>query len=206
MDGLLGLLRDFSAPAVFNPWRDDDPLDCLPGGAERRADRLRDHFACAPVALLVGEAAGYQGCHFSGIPFTNEKLILAGDVPRVSSAFRLTLREPPWSEPSATIVWGALRELGVADRVVLWNAFAWHPHKPGEPLSNRRPTTEELRAGLPVLRAVLERYAGVPIVAVGRVSESTLASLGIGVAATVRHPAMGGANEFRAGLEDFFKH
>ncbi len=205
VDRLLETLTQYSAPNVFNPWRDDDPMDALPGGAERRIERLRAHFECEPVALLIGEAPGYQGCHFSGIPFTNEKLIMAGAVPRVSSVFRLTAREPAWSEPSATIVWGALRELGVAERAVLWNAFAWHPHKPGVPLSNRRPTPQEVRSGLPALKAVIAKFAGAPIVAVGRVAEATLAQLGIPIAATVRHPAMGGATEFRAGMNAFLR-
>ncbi len=185
---------------MFNPWREADPLDAARGAPQQRVARLRAHFECEPSVLLVGEAAGYQGCHFSGIPFTNEKLILAGAIPRVTSPVRLTTRERPWCEPSATIVWGTLRQLGIADRTVLWNTFAWHPHKPGNRLSNRPPTRQELENGVEILRAVLRHFAAIPVVPVGQVAARTLQSLGVRALAPVRHPAMGGATAFREGM------
>ena len=36
-----------------------------------------------PGYLLIGEASGYQGCRISGIPFTSERLIMEGVVPRL---------------------------------------------------------------------------------------------------------------------------
>lgn len=187
---------------VFNPWIQIDPMDG-PNASAARLTRLRAHFNCDPLLILIGEAPGYQGCHFSGVPFTNEKLILENMIPRVSApSGRFTLRDRPWCEPSATIVWRALHELGIADRVVMWNAFAWHPHKPGEPYSNRAPTRAEIDAGLPVLRAVLDHFAGVPVVPVGRVAEVTLSALGIKTRPGIRHPANGGASKFRAGLRE----
>ncbi len=164
--------------------------------------RLERHFDCDPLMLLVGEAPGYQGCHFSGVPFTNEKLILDGKIPRVHAPARITSRQRSFCEPSATIVWGALHDLGFADRVVMWNAFAWHPHKPGEPYSNRAPARAELQSGIPVLRAVLSHFSGVPIVPIGRVAESTLKLMGVEARPALRHPSMGGASQFRAGLTE----
>ncbi len=199
---ILDILKSFEGPNVFNPWRQQDPLDLLEGAAEARRQRLAAHFSCSPLFLLVGEAPGYQGCHYSGSAFTNEKLILEGRIPRVSSAFRLTTRPRPWCEPSATIVWGQLHELGIADRVVLWNAFAWHPHQPDNLLSNRTPTPTELQAGLPALEAVISHFSGVPVVPIGQVSARTLGKLGVKCLPSVRHPAMGGANAFRAGLSE----
>jgi len=199
MNDLIEQLAEFTVPNVFNPWRDVDPLDIGSGELHRRL-RLGRHFNVRPKLLLIGEAPGYQGCHFSGVPFTNEKLILDGAIPRVHTSGRLTKRERPWCEPSATIVWRTLHDLDLADEVVLWNAFAWHPHKPGNPMSNRAPTPAELRAGKPVLMAVLEYFAGVPVVPVGRVAENTLSKMGIKTLPAVRHPSMGGANEFRSGL------
>jgi hypothetical protein len=51
-----------------------------------------------------------------------------------------------------------------------------------------------------VLDAVLASFARAKVVAVGKVAERTLRNLGREPDATVRHPSMGGATEFRAGL------
>lgn len=201
-------LASFESVDVFNPWRQWDPLDGGPIGSFGpsttgplgRLARLYAHFDCSPRFLLVGEAPGYQGCHFSGVPFTNEALLLKGTVSRIKVDGRLTRRPLSWSEPSATIMWGALHDLGVADQVVLWNAFAWHPHKAGKLYSNRAPTTKELAAGQPILEYVIERFRDAKLVAVGQVAAKTLAHLGHEPYAVLRHPSMGGAPEFREGL------
>lgn len=195
---LLDSIIGFSAPNVFNPWRDSDPLDAYSSeGPSHRVARLAQHFNCLPSFLLIGEAPGYQGCHFSGVPFTNEALLLDGAVPRVPCHARITTRPLPWREPSATIVWKELHKLGIAAETVMWNAFAWHPHKPGEPMSNRAPTKQELSAGADVLRSVLEHFNSCRYIAVGQVAKRALEQAGISVFATVRHPSMGGANQFR---------
>lgn len=195
---LLDAVVNFTAPNVFNPWRDSDPLDAYGSeGATHRVARLAQHFRCLPRFLLIGEAPGYQGCHFSGVPFTNEALLLDGAVPRVPCQVRITTRPLPWREPSATIVWKELHRLGIAESTVMWNAFAWHPHKPGEPMSNRAPTRQELNAGASVLRAVLDHFDYSRYVAVGQVAKVALERAGISVFATVRHPSMGGATQFR---------
>lgn len=195
-------IRTFSAPNVFNPWSDHDPLDGFPvAGPALRLSRLAEHFDCEPKYLLVGEAPGYQGCHFSGVPFTNEKLLLEGRIPRIRANLRITTRPKPWSEPSATIMWRVLHDLQIASETVMWNAFAWHPHKPGEPMSNRAPTDAELVKGADVLRAVTVHFGGAHIIAVGRVAEKALRRLGVGTNGAVRHPSMGGATAFRSGMQ-----
>ncbi len=194
-------LLAFRSAHVFNPWVEPDPLD-LDGAcsAAARLARLRAHFAVEPMLVLIGEAAGYQGCHFSGMAFTNERLMIEGRIPRIECPGRFTSRPRPWCEPSATVVWGALHALGIADRAVLWNSFAWHPFKPGNPYSNRAPTRSELEAGRAVLDGVLGSFAGAPVIAVGQVAGRSLRALGREPAGVLRHPSMGGANEFRAGL------
>lgn len=202
----------FRSPLVFNPWDEFDPLDASGYGWFRRRVRLGEHFnIAAPKFLLIGEAPGYQGCHFSGVPFTNEKLILEGVIPRVREEARFTTRRLPWSEPSATIVWRTLHNLGIAESTVMWNAFAWHPHKPDVPMSNRSPTEKELFAGLDVLQMVVDHFRNpdpvaqlltqpVMVVAVGRTAEKALKKLNITTAGAARHPSMGGAKEFAAGM------
>jgi uracil-DNA glycosylase len=125
--------------------------------------------------LLVGEAAGYQGARISGVPFTSERQ-LSGSGP---------------AEATATIVHRALAELDLAEQVLLWNVVPTHPHRTGDPLSNRRPTRSEVEAGLPFLR---ELARGRRAIAVGRLAQAVVGG------PYVRHPSHGGAREFRAAL------
>jgi uracil-DNA glycosylase len=195
------LLSTPTDQGVFNPWRDHDPgTDAVPDAAAARIGRLRAFFATQPRWLLLGEAAGYQGAHVSGIPFTSERLLLEGAIPRVRmDGRRLSTRARPWSEPSATTVWGTLHALDRASDTLLWNAYPWHPHKAGVLQSNRTPTPAERRAGLPVLQALLAALPGVRCFAVGRNAEASLAEVGV-TATPLRHPSMGGATAFREGL------
>jgi Uracil DNA glycosylase superfamily len=122
--------------------------------------------------LLVGEAPGYRGARVSGIPFTSERQ-LCGSGP---------------AEATATIVHRVLGELGLDERTLLWNAVPTHP---GTEASNRAPSATEVDAG--------RRFAsllgvGRHVIPVGRIAESALGIPGI------RHPARGGAREFRAAL------
>jgi len=147
-----------------------------PGAALRRA-RLSDYLelhADAPL-LLVAEAPGFRGTRISGIPLTSERQ-LSGTGP---------------SEATATIVHRVLAELGLLQSVLLWNVVPTHPHLPGKPASNRRPTRDEVEASRPFLDALAH---GRSVLAVGRVAEVALGMPGI------RHPSHGGANAFRAGL------
>jgi hypothetical protein len=197
----LRLLQSASGPNTFNPWLDhDDHTDKHPDASRHRIARLKSHLICNARYLLVGEAPGYQGCKVTGIPFTSERLVLAGNIPRITTkSLRLTSRPRPWSEPSATIVWTTLHELRIADQTILWNAFPWHPHKPGNPHSNRTPNAAERNAGQPVLRALLALYPKTRVFAVGRNAEAALCEIGH-AATPLRHPSMGGARLFRTQL------
>jgi uracil-DNA glycosylase len=203
IDEFFARLRAAPRGAIFNPWYARDPgTDLAADAAAARQARLRAHLQCEPRIVLVGEAAGYQGCHVSGLAFTSERLILEGSIPRVSATARLSSRVRPWSEPSATTVWGTLHALGLADRAVLWNCFPWHPHRPGEPQSNRTPTREEYASGLPVLQLLCSLYPDAQVLAVGKGAHAGLRALGRETPC-LRHPSMGGATAFRAGLADW---
>jgi hypothetical protein len=96
-------------------------------------------------------------------------------------------------------VWQALAGAGLAQATVLGNAFPLHPHRPGEPLSNRRPTGAELDTMAGVLPCLLGLFPGARVVAVGTVARDRLAVMGV-QAVAVRHPANGGVTAFRAGM------
>jgi len=113
---------------------------------------------------------------------------------------RESVRPAGFTEPTATIVWGRMREAGLHGRDwVNWNTVAWHPQGTNA-LKNRTPTPEEFRAGLPALRSFLALFPRVPVVAVGEKARGILEELDVPVVAAVRHPANGGATEFRKGI------
>ena len=127
---------------------------------------------------------------------------MEGVIPRVSQPRgRLSTRETSFAEPSATIVWKTLYQLRLQDDVVPWNALQMHPHRPGEPWTNRTPTAAELAHGGPGLKILLDAFPTARVVAIGRKAAELLADSGIQAAATVRHPANGGAREFASGME-----
>src|SRR5208337_238397 len=120
---LTDTLKSTFSPTLFNPWR-DHCADCKPcNGPDAKLARLAAHLACNPKFILCGEAPSHRGCRHSGIAFTSERQLLAGEIPRISPvSYRLTSRARPYSESSATIVWGALYNLGIEKRTILWNA------------------------------------------------------------------------------------
>ncbi len=186
---------------LFHPWREQCPFDAEGSGPEGRLARLASHLDCQPRLILVGEACGYQGCRYSGIPFTSERLLLEGAIPRMALVkARLSLRAKPFSEPSATIVWKSLHRLGLAGDTILWNALPLHPHRVETPWSNRTPTDNELAVGAEALMLLRQAFAEAAVVAVGRKAEASLQRLGLQCDGAVRHPANGGATAFFQGL------
>lgn len=137
-----------------------------------RIEAYLDARACASI-LLVGEAPGYRGTRVSGIPLTSER--------------QLTGTGP--AEATATVVHSALAELGVTGDVLLWNVVPTHP---GDERSNRRPSRTQIEAGLPFVR---ELARGRRVIPVGRIAQEACGGT------YLRHPAHGGAAEFRRGLE-----
>jgi len=189
-------------PGLFNPWRDRCPHDAAGNDPTEKLNRLAHHLDCNPEFILAGEAPGYQGCRYSGIAFTSERLLGEGSIPRIPALTgRLSTRKLPFSEPSATIVWKTLYRLGIEERTILWNAMQLHPYRPDNLWSNRTPTPEEIRLGEPALRILIETFPAAKVIAVGKKSEELLREMCIPVAGSVRHPANGGATKFSDGLK-----
>ena len=214
IDDFLQLLENSPSGAVFNPWWEaDEQNDVGPNAPAIRRNQLRAYlqkrFRKAHIAV-IGEAVGYRGGHFSGIPMTSERLLLrrSTNVPVKSNDFfsdinpRRTSKPEKcpdgFSEPTATIVWGTLLGLGLKpEQFVLWNAFPWHSFDPRRGmLSNRTPKKSEQAAGLPVLNAFLELFSRDQVVALGKIAAAQLEELNVN-AHCVRHPASGGAKLFR---------
>ena len=232
LDKFVHLLEASPSGAVFNPWwQIDKENDVGPYSPAIRRKHLavyfRERLGTARLAI-IGEALGYRGGHFSGIPMTSERILLgkqkhvvaalserrnllaglenggqrsslqiiAGISPRRTS--KPDKCPEGFSEPTATIVWGALLRLGQQpEQFVLWNAFPWHSFEPRRGmLSNRMPNKSERAAGLVVLKAFIELFPCDLVVALGKVAAAQLEKLNV-EAQCVRHPASGGAKLFR---------
>jgi uracil-DNA glycosylase len=216
------LLKQSPPGAVFNPWWEADKQNDVGRNAPViRRNHLGAylHKRLGKVQLVViGEALGYRGGHFTGIPMTSERILLgkkenAGiKAEHVFSSFnarRTSKREQcpdGFSEPTATIVWSSLLRLGLKpEEFVLWNAFPWHSFNPRRGmLSNRMPTNKERFAGLSALKGFLDLFPCENIIALGNVAASQLKELNV-ESHRVRHPASGGARLFRQGIGTLVK-
>lgn len=193
-----------SRPGLFNPYASQCDCATALNTPESRLKRLAFHLDCEADLLLLGEAIGFRGARYSGITFTSEKQLMTGAIPRIPLVqHRLSQRDLPFSEPSATIVWRTLYELGLTERTVLWNALQVHPHKPDEPWSNRTPTDDELKLGSPAFAILRDAFPNARLVAVGQKAAELLTMMGIRVDCTVRHPANGGSTKFAEGMRVF---
>ena len=147
LDDFLRLLKRSPCGAVFNPWWEvDEQNDVGRNAPAIRRQHLRSYLqkrvGKANLAV-IGEAIGYRGGHFSGIPMTSERLLLGKQTLIVAAlcerrnlqdSVRHGGRRPPlqiisginphrtskpekcpdgFSEPTATIVWGTLLRLGL---------------------------------------------------------------------------------------------
>jgi hypothetical protein len=222
INDFLRLLRKSPSGAVFNPWWEVDEQNDI----GRNAPAIRRHQLRAYLQkrvgkaniAVIGEAVGYRGGHFSGIPMTSERLLLGR-----SKRFHMKARDffsdakpqrtskpakcpDGFSEPTATIVWGTLLRLGIKpEQFVLWNAFPWHSFDSRRGmLSNRMPNKSERAAGLLMLKAFLELFQCEQVVALGKIAAAQLEELEVN-ARCIRHPASGGARLFRQQIARIMK-
>lgn len=164
--------------------------------------------AIGPSIVLIGEAPSYRGGRLTGIPFVSETVMLAGvdirsnpgRVLGVENGFLKATSGPKLStEASATMVWGTIRELDPLP--LLWNAFPFHPFHVDDADTNRCPTPAELAIGEPFIAALLRLFPIRQVVAIGNQAAASLTRMHI-EHVKVRHPSMGGKNQFVAGMAE----
>ena len=196
---LLG--RTAVGPNSFNPFDGSHP-----GNVFRRRNLelyLREMAQHTPKVLLLGEAPGYRGMRLTGTPFTNRAIIETGiahfGLFGSGKGYLVPVEPVPVaSEPTATVMWQTLTELDFLP--LLWSAYPFHPHRPGNPMSNRAPLATEISAGRESWVALAELFSIRTVVAVGNAAYRSVLLSGQD-AAKVRHPAHGGKVLFRQGLE-----
>lgn len=214
IDEFIDALRDMPGGDLFNPWWQNDPEnDDYTNSSEIRRHQLKFYLyerLERSRFLLIGEALGYQGGHFSGIAMTSERMLLGlqkqkGILPEhiftsmlPCRTSRREVREDGFNEPTATIVWSHLLAAGLNPyEFAIWNAMPWHPYdrKKGM-LSNRTPKDHEFLAGHARLNDLISIMRPEKIIAVGEKAATQLSIMTIPFA-KVRHPANGGAGKFR---------
>ncbi len=157
-----------------------------------------------PRVLLVGEAPGYRGMRITGVPFTNTAILRDG-IPQfgllgVGNGYEVPPVAPGIAaEPTATVLWQALVELDFLP--ALWSAFPLHPHRPGELLSNRTPTSRETAEWSWSWRQLADVLGTQAVVAVGNVAYASITRSGLQVP-RIRHPPHGGKVKFTTGLRE----
>lgn len=179
-----------------------DGCDAPDGAAIRCANLekyLRKFAATSPRLLIVGEAAGYQGCRFSGIPFTSEHALANHPFFAGGGFSRTACRERIWREPTSSIVWELIAELPPENKPMMWATVPFHPHKPGNPLSNRTPTRSEAADGIQFFLKLREIFPDSKLVAAGKIASAHLTLAGF-AHLSVRHPSHGGKAGFRTGV------
>lgn len=192
-----------SRPGLFNQYLDDDSVLDVPVGHMIRRDNLKNYLASfknRPKIVLVGEAAGPWGCRFSGVPFTSERQLVRGELP--FKGRRSGTGEVPVVEMSGSIVWRTIRDRRL--QPLFLNSIPFHPHNLGQPLSIRKPRSNEVLEFSGLLEKFIEALTPKTLIAVGRSAEFALLAIGARPL-YVRHPAHGGAPAFSEAMSKLIK-
>lgn len=186
---------------LFNQYNDINTSVDLPNADRIRRENLRNYlhsFPERPDIVVIGEAPGWRGCRFSGVPFTSEAQLCSGDIP--FEGFQSSKGAMPYSESTATVFWKQM--LPYHPRFFAWNCIPFHPYEYDNILSNRTPK-KEILVYIELFSEILSCIRPKRVVAVGRSAGRTLAKVGFSCS-YVRHPSHGGANAFSEGIIRIF--
>jgi hypothetical protein len=198
VDSFIEAVAALRMDGCFNPYTDRyPPFDQSDAPAIRRANlgHVLTAAAKSRVAdLWIGLELGHNGGRRTGLAMTDDNHLEAhGRRFGVADRLRRATRAGPAKEMTATIVWEALSQ--IERPVFLWNVVPVHPHRPSEPLSNRRHTRRERETCFLHLETLIRLLRPQRLVTVGIDASSALTRYGYPHVA-VRHPAFGGKREF----------
>ena len=153
--------------------------------------------------LFVGEAPGHLGAAKTGIGFTSPFQLQQGTHPFIDSILGgLSVGTASIKESTAKCFWESMKNHNI--NPVPWNVFPFHPHKEGDPNSNRTPNKREISEGIDYLHKLLKIIKPQKIFSVGRFADNLLNELKI-EHLHVRHPSYGGQTKFKNQIKDFYK-
>jgi hypothetical protein len=198
-------LCGIALPGVFNPYRDRCSVHDLADAPAVRRANLRTYLSAIEAlevdTIWMGRDLGYRGGRRTGLALTDELRLtdLARAYPGASPS--KATRGPAVAERTAAEIWGVLCRL--ARPPLLWNVFPFHPHEPGDPLTNRRFSAAELAQVTELNRALLDWLGIERVVCIGQDAAAYAQSFGVAVEC-VRHPSYGGVQDFRAGMSRLY--
>lgn len=189
---------------AFNPYVDAAEYD-LPKGPEIRLRNLRKVLSAALTGgihhLWLGRDLGYLGGRRTGIALTDERNLHACAL-RFGVSLEKATGGHPVRESTAGYVWAMLPQ--IAQPIFPWNVFPLHPHKAGEPDTNRSHSSAERRMGLEILSQLIELLRPAEIVCLGQDASRIAIKFGLPIHG-IRHPSHGGATDFRASVAALYQ-
>ncbi len=190
---------------VFNPYADICPTHDKPNAAlirQRNLTLVLDAALSKRVdSMWFARDLGYRGGRRTGLALTDEvRLFLHARLLGTPPLIRAT-KGAAMTERTAANVWHALQSINRP--VFLWNVFPLHPHRPGEPMSNRCHKKIERAAFQKLNGWLIEILRPKQVIAIGRDAQSAIAELGV-EPVKIRHPSYGGQAEFFSGLSSLY--
>ncbi|KAL0484723.1 Gag-Pol polyprotein [Acrasis kona] len=195
----------------FNPYNSDDACADATRIANLR-NYLKKMHIVQPNVIIIGEAPGHRGCHWTGTPFSSEKLITEdhffyGSSQGFKVVEQVTKQErPPVAESTATIMWKFISDHEHLRNKppLFWNSFPLHPHAKDSVLSNRPPKDGEVIELSWALKDMMDMFNVDTVIALGRKAEKLLKTdptiLNGKTFTYVRHPSQGGKTLCEKGL------
>ena len=194
-------LAALSFENVFNPY-----ADCCPEHDRADAPTIRRRnlvrvldaaHARGTDSIWFGRDLGYRGGRRTGLALTDEP-----HLPVLGRAFGDVVIERatetmPVAERTAHEIWKMIDRLPAVP--LLWNAFPFHPHEPGNPMTNRCHSASEARLVEDVLASFLAWFRPRRVIALGNDAHRALQRMGQD-AICVRHPSYGGQAAFITGI------
>lgn len=186
---------------VFNPYAErcekNDRADAVLIRRTNLQTYLRATIENGIDTMWFGRDLGYRGGRRTGVALTDEAhLPMLATLLGSKTIVRATEGEA-MSERTATVIWGMVFEIGQLP--FFWNTFPFHPYEPGEPMSNRAHTRQELRQAWDLNLELLDLLQPQKLVAIGNDAHNALTREGL-ECEYVRHPSYGGQADFVAGL------
>lgn len=190
---------------VFNPYADTCPVYDRADAAAVRRRGLRTLLGAAQSlgvdTIWMGRDLGYRGGRRTGLALTDEtRLTQFSTVYPGAEAAKATLG-PAVAERTAAEIWAILTRLDLPP--LLWNVFPFHPHEHGNPFTNRKFTSAELKVADALNRELLAWLGIRRIIAIGQDAAHYASQFGVKVEC-VRHPSYGGVTEFREGIRQLY--